>query len=55
MAFFGLILEIGPRFKSIGLKKFSWPFGLFWPHLKLASFKECVWPFGSFLAFFTLK
>ena len=43
-----------PRFKLVGLKNFSWPFGLFWPHLKSAGLK-CVWPVGSFFGFFTLE
>ena len=30
---------------QVGLKNLSWPFGFFWPHLKLAGLKKCVWIF----------
>jgi len=38
--FLGQISKIWPRFKLVGLKSFSWPFGLFWPQLNLASLKN---------------
>jgi len=37
--FLSQISEICFRFKSVVLKKFSWRFDLFLPHLKLAGLK----------------
>jgi len=38
-------------FQLVGVKNFSWPFGFFWPHLKLVDLKNVFshlalfWPF----------
>jgi len=38
LAFFGQLSEIWPRFKLVGLKKFSWPFAL------LLASSQVDWP-----------
>ena len=40
-----------PIFRNLASFQVGWPFGLFWPHLKLADLKKYAWHFGSFLAF----
>jgi len=50
--FSGQISEIWPRFKLVGLKNFSWPFGLFWPRPKLAGLYKMCLAFWLFFGFF---
>jgi len=43
------------RFKLVDLKKFSWPFGLFGPHLKFVGLKIFVSPFSFSWPFYAEK
>jgi len=43
--FLGQNSKIWPRFKLVGLKNFSLPFGSVWPNLKLVGLKKLAWPF----------
>jgi len=44
LTFSSQISKLWPRFKLVGLKNLSWPFGFFWIHPMFAGLKKFVWP-----------